>query len=115
MPIDPGLLFGEVTRYADSLAGLPLGCNGYGVYDSEDPTIIAVGPEHYDDWPCGTRLDIYGIDPDTGLLTGVVIHGIRKDSCPGCFGNHLDVSRAAFEILCGPNAGRCDVIIAPMQ
>jgi hypothetical protein len=52
------LLLGTITSYADSLAGLPLGCSGYGAYDPNDPTVIAVGPDHYEEWPCGTELSL---------------------------------------------------------
>ena len=112
-PLSPGLLLGSVTPYSDSLAGLTLGCNGYGGYNPEDPTVIAVGPEHYEDWPCGTQLGVCSVDTATGVITSCIV-GVRQDSCPGCTGNHLDVSRAAFEILCG-SVSRCNVVITPLQ
>jgi hypothetical protein len=111
-PLNPGLLLGSVTPYADSLAGSTLGCNGYGAYDPDDPTVIAVGPAHYEDWPCGTSLGVCSVDTDTGVINSCIV-GVRQDSCPGCPGNDLDLSRSAFEIVC-PSGSRCTVIITTL-
>jgi hypothetical protein len=107
------LLLGSITSYNDALAGSTLGCNGYGVYNPDDPTVIAVGPDYYEEWPCGTRLGLCGIDAQSGVITNCIV-GIRQDSCPGCISIHLDVSRAAFELLCGPGVIRCAVAITPL-
>ena len=95
-----------MTRYADELEGLPLGCGG-GVYDPDDPTIIAVGPDHYVDWPCGTSLEVCGSE-------GCIV-GERQDSCPGCGNNHLDLSRAGIAIVCGVGSSGCEVTIRELQ
>jgi hypothetical protein len=107
-------VLGSVTPYSDALAGSNVGCNGYGPYNPDDTTVIAVGPDHYDDWPCGTTLGVCGIDPDTGIVTTCIV-GVRQDSCPGCVAHHMDVSRAAFNLLCGAAANRCPVVITPLQ
>jgi hypothetical protein len=83
---------GKVTPYADSLAGSTLGCNGYGAYDPNDPATAAVSDE-VNDVPCGTKLQL--------CSSKACITVERKDTCPGCAANHIDVSRKAFEMLCG--------------
>jgi hypothetical protein len=112
-PAGGELVLGTITPYADSLTGNTLGCNGYGAYEPENPTIIAVSPDRYEEWPCGTTLGICGVDADTGVITSCVV-GVRQDSCPGCTANHLDVSRAIFEIICG-SANRCPVVITKLE
>jgi hypothetical protein len=87
-----GTLNGKVTPYYDGLEGSPLGC-GNGPYDPNDQTTAAVGWDLHDSVPCGTRLELCS---SKGCLTVE-----RKDTCPGCPGTHIDVSRRAFEILCG--------------
>lgn len=83
---------GKVTPYADSLKGNTLGCNGYGPYDPADPTTAAVSDE-VNDVPCGTKLQL------CSSKTCITVE--RKDTCPGCAASHVDVSRRAFELLCG--------------
>jgi len=95
-----GTIVGIAYRYDDSLAGLPLGCGG--VYDPDNPDIVAVGPARYDAWPCGTSLRICG---PAGCITAT-----RRDSCPGCGANVIDLSRAAFLRVCGW-AASCSVFI----
>ena len=99
--------------YADcSYAGQPLGC-GNGVYDPYDPTIVAVGPSRYAEWPCGTKLRVCARETFPSLQGGpflggyqeLVVPGMwcinvaRQDSCPGCGHYLLDLSEAAFEAL----------------
>lgn len=95
-----GLIAGSVTRYADELEDNNLGCGG--VYDIENPYIIAVGWEYHEEWPCGTQLVVCG-------AAGCVL-GIRADTCPGCTGGQIDMSRAGVEAVCG-NASGCNVVI----
>ncbi len=106
-------MLGSATRYADSLAGGTLGCNGYGTYDPLDVSVIAVGPDRYDDWACGQVLGVCGLDATTGEVVGCIV-GVRQDSCPGCAGNHVDLSRAGLEIVCGATIDRCDVLITAL-
>ena len=114
VPLDEGFHTGTITRYADSLAGSTLGCNGYGVYDPDNATVVAVGPDHWDEWACGQSIGVCGVDPTTGAILGCIV-GVRQDSCPGCVGYDLDLSRAAFEIVCGPTASRCTAIVTPLS
>ena len=108
----------EVTHYCRNYedcpyADQPLGC-GTGVYDPYDPTIVAVGPSRYVEWPCRTRLRVCSQLRETGgdanaTAPGVedvgVLHElrcisvVRQDSCPGCGPYLVDLSEAAFEAL----------------
>jgi hypothetical protein len=75
-----------------------------GIYSTSDTTVVAVGPAHYSDIPCGTALQICG---PAGCISAA-----RKDSCPGCPGNDVDLSRAGFNAVCGANQSRCPVTIS---
>jgi LysM repeat protein len=90
---------GYASSYHDSFTNKPMGCMGAGLYKPTDTTIVAVGPSMYSQFPCGTSIEVCG---PKGCLTG-----LRKDSCPGCQGYHVDLSRAGLTAVCGPNA--CDI------
>ncbi len=92
---------GVATHYGVAYAGSTLACGG--VYDPADPAIIAVGPPHNSDWPCGANLGICG---DSGCIVGA-----RADSCPGCGQDEVDLSEAGIALACGPDASVCDVKI----
>lgn len=98
-----GEIIGFATVYSDSLAGNTMGCGG--IYDPNDPTVVAVSWARNMEWHCGKQLEITGPH-------GTII-GIRKDTCPGCSENHLDLSRAAFNIVCGPTQANCTIRIRP--
>lgn len=92
---------GIATAYGPSYNGLPLGCGG-GVYSSDDTSIVAVGPARYQKWPCGTSIRVCG--------AAGCIEGVRRDSCPGCGANHVDLSEAGLITVCG-FYGTCSVEI----
>jgi len=94
-----GAVKGYASSYADSFTNKPMGCIGAGLYKPTDTTIVAVGPSMYDQFPCGTSIEVCG---PKGCLAGV-----RKDACPGCQGYHVDLSRAGLTAVCGSNA--CDI------
>lgn len=96
---------GWATHYGESYNGQPLGCSGAGVYRSRDPSIVAVGPARYREWPCGTQLLV------RGPAGSVVVR--RVDSCPGCGANVLDLSEAAHEIVCGFGTCRVTIQVLP--
>ncbi len=102
-----GELTGHATMYAPSLAGNTLGCNGYGVYDPANQTVVAVGPALYDTFPCGTVLQICG--------PGGCIVAAREDSCPGCGGADIDMSTAGVTAVCGDGVLECEVTISSPQ
>lgn len=95
-------MFGVVTHYGASYQDQPMGCDGT-PYDTNNDTIIAVGPQHYSEWPCGTQLMVCG-------LAGCTL-GVRQDGCPGCGPGHLDLSEAGIARVCGPGSGYCRVTI----
>lgn len=104
-PAGPGIvpagdaIKGIVTHYGVSYQGSTLGCGG--AYDTNDPTIIAVGYGRGGSMPCGTFIQVCG---ENGCIVGT-----RQDSCPGCADYHLDLSEAGIAAVCGEGAGRCDV------
>ena len=96
----------RATTYGAAYQGQPLGCfprEVYGYYDLHDPTIAAISPSEYAQWPCGPRLRIEG---PAGAISVV-----RKDSCPGCDKHGLphliDLSLAGHAAVCG--RGTCVV------
>jgi len=95
---------GPATPYSDSLAGNSLGCQNRGVYNPADLTVVAIGPARAAQYPCGTPLQVCGANG--------CISASRKDSCPGCGTNGIDVSRAAFKVLCGA-VNSCQVTVKP--
>jgi hypothetical protein len=97
-----GTINGKVTPYSSELVGQTLGCEGYGVYDPNDVTTAAVGWDLHESIPCGTQLQF--------CKGSTCIDVVRKDTCPGCAGNHIDVSRKAFDMLCGA-VNECNVTI----
>jgi hypothetical protein len=97
-----GTVTGSATPYHSSLAGNVMGCGE--VFNPADPSVVAVGYGLDTAVPCGTSLQICG-------ATSVCITAVRKDTCPGCPGNDIDLSRAAFDRVCGTTASRCTVTI----
>lgn len=102
VPIPRAGVAGEVTHYGIGFQGSQMGCPGSGRYDTNDTTIVAVGPSQYWQWPCGTGFYISGPNGS--------IWATRQDSCPGCGTNHLDLSEAGMLTVCG-YLGRCSVWI----
>ena len=112
------------SHYGEGYAGRSLGC-GNGVYEPDNPAIIAVGPVHYADVPCGTWLrvctvisqaavDSLAVDADSGQVGASAegrlpslrcLVGVRADSCPGCssqpLGEYIDLSEAGLYYLAG--------------
>jgi outer membrane biosynthesis protein TonB len=98
---DPdGAVTGYATRYADSLEGLTMACGG--AFDQDNEFIVAVSLQYDKAWPCGTQLEICG-------SAGCII-GVRTDTCPGCPGGDIDMSRAGLQAVCGNQTG-CSVVI----
>jgi hypothetical protein len=85
------LIEGQATHYGESYNGSPLGCGG--VYSSADTTIMAVSPARYAEWPCGTQIQICG-------SAGCII-ATRRDACPGCYANLVDLSEKGNALVCG--------------
>ena len=97
---------GSATHYGASYQGQTMGCGG--TYDTNNTAIVAVSPDRYADWPCGTKMKI------SGPAGSVFVE--RTDACPGCSGNQIDLSEAGFIAVCGAlAAGRCGVDIALLR
>ena len=80
----------RTTHYGPSYNDQQMGCNGSGVYRSENPVIIAAG---YDTpFECG---DVVLVSGPHGAFIGFVV-----DRCPGC-GTGIDLSEAGMLIACG--------------
>jgi len=78
-----------------------MGCGG--TYSGSDPSIVAVGPARYAEWPCDTELLV------TGPAGALVV--VRQDSCPECHRNVVDLSEAGSHAVCGVPAHTCEVTI----
>lgn len=97
---------GRTTHYGASYHGQPMGCGG--TYNTNNTAILAVSPDRYADWPCGTKMKI------SGPAGSVFVE--RTDACPGCSGNQIDLSEAGFIAVCGSlAAGACSVDIALLR
>ena len=97
---------GSATHYGESYQGQTMGCGG--TYDTNNTAIVAISPDRYADWPCGTKMKISG--PSGSVFVE------RTDACPGCSGNHIDLSEAGFIAVCGSlAAGTCGVDIALLR
>jgi hypothetical protein len=96
------VIYGYATAYGPSYNGQVLGC-GTGYYASDDPTIMAVGPSRYADWPCGTQIQVCG---PAGCIVVT-----RQDGCPGCYANLVDLSEAANAAVCGAPPNTCRVTL----
>ncbi len=93
-----------ITSYGESYNGSSLGCGG--VYSSNDPSILAVGPANYGRWPCGTQVTVCG-------PTGACLTMVRVDACPGCGASRLDTSESGYAALCGNGStGPCPVEVS---
>ena len=99
-----GLVAANATRYADSLEGNTMACGG--TFDQDNAFVIAVSLQYDKTWPCGTQLEVCG---PVACMTGV-----RTDTCPGCPGADIDLSRAGVQQVCG-NQGGCAVVIRRVQ
>ena len=77
-----------------------MGCDGT-PYNPNNPYIVAVGPAHYDEWPCFTQIYICG--PASCIIA------LRTDSCPGCNANQIDMSSSGWQTVCGNISGPCPV------
>ena len=100
-PLGP-LIDGQATAYGPSYNGQVLGC-GTGYYDSNDMTIMAVGPARYREWPCGTNVQVCG---PAGCIVVT-----RQDACPGCYANLVDLSEAGNAAVCGSPPHTCRVTL----
>lgn len=87
----------SATHYGTSYQGRQMACVRGDTYQSNDPTIAAVGPTYrYSIWPCGTQLHIQG---PAGEQLVVV-----RDYCPGCsnyYPEKIDLSEAGVLQVCG--------------
>lgn len=92
----------EATYYHPSLHGNQMGCFRGDTYNRYDADIAAVSPTISYHYPCGATIIVSGPQG--------TIQVTRRDICPGCRANHIDLSEAAFEQVCGPlSRGRCRV------
>lgn len=105
-----GLIFlwgsaGSVTHYGVSYHGQQMGCEGSGLYDTNNSWIIAA-PKH-SGLKCG---DLVYVSGPAGVNMGIVL-----DSCPGCRSTNLDLSEAGIARVCGLGADYCEVLWAKVQ
>jgi hypothetical protein len=105
-PVASGAVIqGQATAYGPAYNGQKMGCGG--VYSSDNPTILAVSPARYAQWPCGTQLQVCG--PAGCLIV------TRQDACPGCYANLVDLSEAGNAAVCGSPPHTCRVTLQVVQ
>lgn len=96
-------------------------------YTPDSPGLVAVGPDRYLEWPCGTPLWLcsrlaadndgaggLALDGSPGLPSLFCIAVVRTDSCPGCGAGTIDLSESGLAELC-PGSGSCAVWIHPLR
>lgn len=100
-PVGFAIIQGQATHYGESYNGQTMRCGG--IYSSDNPNIAAVSPARYQEWPCGSKIQICG---PAGCHTVT-----RTDACPGCYANLIDLSESGNRLVCGIPEHTCRVTI----